>query len=123
MSPSSPPVLDEAALQRLRDLDPAGKNHLLDRVLRAFESSVARLGAQLVDAREKNDMQSVRHAVHTLKSSSASIGALVLSQRCAEIETLVRTESTEDLAPRIEALCAEVEVVLQAIRDMMDAKE
>jgi len=68
------PVLDEEALQRLRELDPGGRNHLLERVLRAFETSVLRLGPQLVAARQRNDMQGIRHVVHTLKSSSASIG-------------------------------------------------
>jgi len=111
-------VLDEAALQRLRDLDPAGKNHLLDRVLRAFESSVSRLGAQLLDARQKNDMQSVRHAVHTLKSSSASIGALRLSRLCAEIETAVRQEAFTGLPTLLDDVDRELAVVLQAVQPM-----
>ena len=115
------PVLDETALQRLRDLDPAGKNHLLDRVLRAFESSVARLGAQLVDARQKNDMQSVRHAVHTLKSSSASIGAMRLSRLCAEIEAAVRQEAFAGLPALLDDVDRELAVVLQAVQPMRSA--
>ena len=114
-------MLDEAALQRLRDLDPAGKNHLLDRVLVAFESSVARLGAQLVEARVKNDMQSVRHAVHTLKSSSASIGALRLSRLCAEIEAAVRQEAFAGLPSLLDDVDRELVVVLQALLPMRAA--
>ena len=115
MSPSPIPVLDEAALQRLRDLDPEGKSHLLERVLRAFESSVARLGAQLVEARATNDMQSVRHAVHTLKSSSASVGAMRLSRLCAEIEAVVRREAFAELPPLLDDVDRELAVVLQAV--------
>ena len=118
MSPSPTPVLDEAALQRLRDLDPEGKSRLLERVLRAFEGSVARLGAQLVEARAKNDMQSVRHAVHTLKSSSASVGALRLSRLCAEIEAAVRQEAFADLPPLLDDVDRELAVVLQAVLPM-----
>ena len=118
MSPSPTPVLDEAALQRLRDLDPEGKSRLLERVLRAFEGSVARLGAQLVEARAKNDMQSVRHAVHTLKSSSASVGALRLSRLCAEIEAAVRQEAFADLPPLLDDVDRELGVVLQAVLPM-----
>jgi len=114
-------VLDEASLQRLRDLDPAGKNHLLDRVLVAFESSVARLGAQLAEARVKNDMQSVRHAVHTLKSSSASIGALRLSRLCAEIEAAVRQEAFAGLPSLLDDVDREMAVVLQALQPMREA--
>jgi HPt (histidine-containing phosphotransfer) domain-containing protein len=114
-------VLDEAALQRLRDLDPAGKNRLLDRVLLAFETSVVRLGAQLAEARLKNDMQSVRHAVHTLKSSSASIGALRLSRLCAEIETAVRQEAFAGLPAMLDDVDREMAVVLQALLPMRQA--
>ena len=120
MSLSPIPVLDEAALQRLRELDPGGKNHLLERVLRAFEASVTRLGAQLVEARAANDMQSVRHAVHTLKSSSASIGAMRLSRLCAEIEAAVRVEAFAGLPPLLDDVDRELVVVLQALLPMRD---
>ena len=118
MSSSVSQVLDEGALQRLRDLDPAGKNHLLDRVLLAFETSVARLGAQLAEARQKDDMQSVRHAVHTLKSSSASVGALRLSRLCAEIEAAVRQEQYAGLPTMLDDVDREMAVVLQALQPM-----
>ena len=118
MSSSVSQVLDEGALQRLRDLDPAGKNHLLDRVLLAFESSVARLGAQLAEARQNNDMQAVRHAVHTLKSSSASVGALRLSRLCAEIEAAVRQGAYAGLPSMLDDVDREMAVVLQALQPM-----
>ncbi len=118
MSSSPSPVLDEVALQRLRDLDPDGRNHLLERVLRAFETSVARLGAQLVEARARDDMQAVRHAVHTLKSSSASIGALRLSRLCAEIEAAVRQEAFAGLPPLLDDVDRELAVVLQAVQPL-----
>ena len=122
MSLSPNPVLDEAALQRLRDLDPDGRNHLLERVLRAFETSVLRLGAQLVEAREKNDMQAIRHAVHTLKSSSASIGALRLSRLCAEIEAAVRREAFAGLPPLLDDVDRELVVVLQAVQPVRNSR-
>ena len=48
----------------------------LDRVLRAFETSVARLLPQLEAARTSGDRAGIRHVAHTLKSSSASIGKI-----------------------------------------------
>ena len=85
--PMSATLLDADALDRLRELDPTGKSRLLERVLRAFESSASRLAQQFREARSGGDMQGIRHVVHTLKSSSASIGALALARLCAEIET------------------------------------
>ena len=111
-------MLDEAALQRLRDLDPGGQNRLLERVLCAFESSILRLGPQLAEARQRNDMAAVRHVAHTLKSSSASIGALDLSRLCAEIETAVRQEALEGLAALLDDMDRKLAVVLQAVQPL-----
>jgi HPt (histidine-containing phosphotransfer) domain-containing protein len=116
--PAPTPVLDEEALQRLRDLDPDGQNHLLERVLRAFEGSVLRLLPQLREARRGGDMAAVRHVAHTIKSSSASIGALRLSRLCAEIEAAVRQEAFVGLPALLDAVDQELGVVLQAVQPM-----
>jgi HPt (histidine-containing phosphotransfer) domain-containing protein len=115
---ASPPVLDEEALQRLRELDPSGQNHLLERVLRAFESSVLRLAPQLRDARQRGDMAAIRHVAHTLKSSSASVGALRLSRLCAEIEAAVRQEAVTGLPALLDDVDQEFNVVLQAVQPL-----
>ncbi len=112
------PVLDEQALERLRELDPGDRNRLLERVLRAFEVSVLRLSPQLAEARQRDDMQGIRHVVHTLKSSSASIGALRLSRLCAEIEAAVRQEVPVGLSPLLDDVDRELAVVLQALQPM-----
>jgi HPt (histidine-containing phosphotransfer) domain-containing protein len=119
VSPSIPTVLDADALARLRDLDPTGKTHLVERVLKAFESSSTRLALQFREARARGDIQGIRHVVHTLKSSSASIGALALARICAEIETSIRTEPSADLSPRLDAMDRELAAVLQAVTPML----
>jgi len=112
-------ALDPAALQRLRDLDPGGRGRLLERVLEAFESSSTRLAAQLVEARERDDTAGIRLVVHTLKSSSASIGALLLARLCAEIEASLRDGMHADLAGRLDAVLRELQVVLQMVKPML----
>lgn len=114
-------VLDAEALQRLRELDPDGRSRLLERVLRAFESSAKRLGEQFRDARTRGDMAGIRHVVHTLKSSSASIGALRLSRLCAEIEAAVRQEALAGLPGLLDDVDRELAVVLQAVQPMRSA--
>lgn len=100
-------VLDGPSLDRLRELDPGGRMGLLTRVLLTFESSVAKLLAQLEVARAGNDLGGVRHVAHTIKSSAASVGALPLSQLCAEIERQVREQDTNGLHERLDAMVAE----------------
>ena len=111
-------LLDADALDRLRELDPTGKSRLMERVLRAFHSSASRLAQQFRDARASGDMQGIRHVVHTLKSSSASIGALRLSRLCAEIEVAVRQEAFAGLPTLLDDVDRELAVVLQAVQPM-----
>jgi HPt (histidine-containing phosphotransfer) domain-containing protein len=117
--PVSATLLDAEALDRLRELDPTGKSRLLERVLRAFHSSATRLALQFGEARKKDDMPAVRHVVHTLKSSSASIGALALARLCAEIEASIRAEAFAGLPERLDAMDRELAAVLQAVTPML----
>jgi HPt (histidine-containing phosphotransfer) domain-containing protein len=118
-SPPAPAaVLDEVSIQRLRELDPDGTNHVVERVLRAFETSLRRM---LPQAAEPIDPDAVRHVAHTLKSSSASVGALELSRRCGEIENRLRAQQCEDLDNLLTGLRAEGERVLAALQAMLSA--
>lgn len=109
--PDLPPellaMLDEQALDRLRELDPGGRMGLVPRVLRTFDSSMAKLLLQLQEAQGAADPQVVRHVAHTLKSSAASVGALQLSAMCADIERRVRESDTVGLHAQLDAMVAE----------------
>lgn len=114
-TPAGEGVLDAQALIKLRELDPGGRNRLLERVAAAFETSLARLVPQLVEAQSSLDADAVRMVAHTLKSSSASIGALKLSSICAETETMIRQGRVDALGERIDMLRAEIERVRAAL--------
>jgi two-component system, sensor histidine kinase and response regulator len=110
--------LDATAVSGLRDLDPQGRNGLVERVVKAFQESLARLAPQLLSALQANDATVMRHVSHTLKSSSASIGALRLSSLCAELEAAVRAGVTEGLEARVEAIRGEIENVKPALEQL-----
>ncbi len=119
-SPSAGPptagVLDAQALARLQELDPGGKSGLLARVLATYLRSLDSLLEQLRIARQDADLQGQRHVVHTLKSSSASVGALKLSEQCADIERRLREGLPESLDGLFDDLKTEGERVLAALR-------
>jgi len=112
-------VLDPQALERLRELDPSGQNRLMARVASAFDTSVGRLMPQLRDAMQSTDLTVIRHVSHTLKSSSASIGAVKLSKMCAEMESMARQGQSDGMTDRIALLLSEVEVVRVALQRML----
>ena len=109
------PVLDAACMAELRALDPDGKAQLVKRVLATYQVSLAKLVAQLQSARADGAWDQVSRVAHTLKSSSASIGALALSGLCAEIERLLRAGDNVSVAPLIEQFHAEVQRVDAAV--------
>ena len=113
------PGLDAESLGRLTALDPSGENRLLERVLNAFQVSAARLVPQLEAGRAGADWNAVRLVAHTLKSSSASIGALTLSAICAQVETATRTDATDGLDAAIFAMIRELDLALEAIERLL----
>jgi HPt (histidine-containing phosphotransfer) domain-containing protein len=119
--PSEPPAvtLDAGALGRLRELDPDGRHGVVQRVLQAFETSLGRMLVQLEDEREDGDAAVVASVAHTLKSSSASVGALALSRACAEVEQRVRSATPGDLNADVARLLAEGQAALAAVGAML----
>lgn len=111
--------LDPVAVAKLRELDPDGRNGLLGRVLAAFETSLNRLCAQLEAERSNRDVVVVTRVAHTLKSSSASVGAMELHRTCIEVERRLREGLPGDLDADIERLLAACAAARQAVGAML----
>lgn len=120
-APQPPALLDPEAIRRLRELDPSGGNKLLERVVQAFSSSLERLLPDLARARETDppDLAVVRHVSHTLKSSSASLGAMALSARCADIEAAARDGQTDGLSTQLDAMLDDIQQVRTALAALL----
>lgn len=127
--PSTPPApappgpdavqLDAGALARLHELDPDGRHGVVERVFKAFESSLDRMLGQLQAQRGGGDAAVVASVAHTLKSSSASVGALALAQVCAEVEQRLRIGGPGSLGGDIERLLHAGEAALVAVKAML----
>ncbi|MCE2911676.1 MAG: Hpt domain-containing protein [Pseudomonadota bacterium] len=122
MSPNASPApvtLDAAALSRLRELDPEGRNGVMRRVLATFETSVARTLDQLEADAQEVDAAGLASIAHMLKSSSASVGALRLSAACEQIERAARDVAGPAAREDVERLLAEGRAALVAVRAMV----
>ncbi|EGV17681.1 Hpt domain-containing protein [Thiocapsa marina] len=80
-------VIDTSVLEDIRDLM---EDDFPDLVRRFLKDS-ADLLAQLDQGIALSDTDSVHRAAHTLKSSSAALGALALSDRAKHLEALGRS--------------------------------
>ena len=100
-------LIDSAALDALAALQRPGKPDLAARVLGLFRAETPASLAAMEAGVDDSDLEAVRIAAHTLKSSSAYVGARELSDTCAQIERaaregnfpecLVLTDSLEEL--------------------------
>ena len=89
-------------------------------MLRTFEQALNRQLDQIEAARAADDRAAISLVTHTLKSSSASVGALELSALCAEAEALARQgATTQAMGPRLDVLLTEAERVRMAVRAML----
>ena len=112
-------VIDPQALERLRELDPDGRMGVLTRVLTAYRASLSRQLDDIAVAQAAGDGARLLRVVHTLKSSSAAVGANVLSGRCAALEEACRKVSGAWPDPQVEALIHEGRGVLRAVEAML----
>lgn len=110
-------VLDAAALARLRELDPDHRAGVVERVLKAYQNSLNNTLRQL-DAPDP-DVEMLRRLAHTLKSSSASVGALQLSQLCAQVEALAREHKVGELDAAVAQLRREGARVRDALAPLL----
>ncbi len=61
------------------------------------------------------DADSLRRAAHTLKGSSASLGANDLAEACRVVETAARDGRLDDLRPKVDAIAADLDGALAAL--------
>ena len=114
-----PPSLDPAALDKLRELDPTGKQQVVQRVLNAYEQSLERMLGELRAARPVRNLDTIARIAQTLTSSSASVGALALSRRCAEAEKVLRSADEGRWDAELDSLLHEGDRALVAVRAML----
>lgn len=113
--------IDPLAIERLRELDPGGSLGTLRRVLEAYQQSLRRHLDDIGAAHAGHESEHLARAVHTMKSSSAAVGALVFSQRCADVEHLLRSGHGWPDGLQVEALIHEGRRVLSAVGAMLSA--
>jgi TMAO reductase system sensor TorS len=110
-SASGMDTVDEEVLEGIRALPREGGSHLLSRVIQAYLKEATRLLQSLREAVEKTDGDALRKAAHSLKSSSANVGAQKLSSLCKELEAMGQKKSMQKAASLLSKTIMEYESV------------
>jgi PAS domain S-box-containing protein len=113
-APASTPI-DEKILNRIRALQDPENPTLLKKVIAIYFQETPKLLQLLHEAAGKGDAQALRHAAHTLKSSSANLGAGRLALLCKGLEELARSGQTENIRTPLHDIEAEYLKVQSAL--------
>ncbi len=97
------PVLDHSMLEELREI--AGDETV--RIISLFLEDAPRLIAALEKAAAAPDLDAMRDAAHTLKSSSANVGAMALSAAAKRVELGARAAKLDRPAVAVALVIAE----------------
>jgi PAS domain S-box-containing protein len=118
----APPVFDPAALQRLRGTLGKQADVMLPGLMDSFFKDAPKLIADAQYSLEKGQATDLRRAAHTLKSGSATFGAMALSALARELEYKARDgalEGADELLTQIQAAFAEAKAALEAQRGVV----
>ena len=111
--------LDEDALRDLSALEVAGEK-LIHRVAAMFRDKTPTLLESLLEAARTGNVEGLRMMAHSLKSSSACVGALGLSKQCEMLEHMAATGTVGNALAAAEDLSARAQRVITELADRFD---
>lgn len=110
-------VINMHALDNIRALSAERGDALVQRVIAAYVDDTPQHLRTLRQAIAGFDAGNLRKVAHSLKSSSANVGAETLAQMCKDMENLGRADSTEGAS----GILTDMEHEFQAVRHSLSA--
>lgn len=108
-------MIDPKALQELRDFLGETASETLAEVINSYLNDAPKLLEAIRAAISGRDAVALQQSAHTLKSSSATLGAASLSQICQELEVMGRAGTVAGGAVKVAQLQIEYESVKSAL--------
>ncbi|MEN6438442.1 MAG: response regulator [Syntrophobacter sp.] len=110
-------IIDGTVLENLLLLRSTGNPDFLDSLLNSFLSHSGQLMERIHHALASNDLSKVRELTHSLKSSSANVGALKFAEICKRLESACREprELERDTETELDAEYGKVRSALAGI--------
>lgn len=110
------PAIERAVIEQFRELDPNGSMALAARILGIYADSSGSVFADIEQSMANGDSELLRRAAHSLKSSSANVGARQLSVLLKEFELLGKENRVDEARAQFDALRAEYARAHEGIR-------
>lgn len=112
-------AIDFSKLAALKKMIGENAEKIVAELIDCYTQDTTQLLQTMNNAVDSDDAIALRKAAHTLKSSSATLGAITLSQLSKELETMSADENTSEISSKVKQIVAEfarVKAALQAKR-------
>ena len=108
--------LDPTTLANIRALQQDGGPDILAKVVHLYLKNAPPMLEKLQEATATGNCELLRGTAHSLKSSSANMGALKLAELCAELEQMGREKNLDNAVTTLGILEFEFEAVCNALQ-------
>jgi signal transduction histidine kinase/CheY-like chemotaxis protein len=112
-------LINEKAINNIRGLQRPGKEDLLSKVAQVYFDKTPELIEQMVVAAEAGDLDGVKASAHSLKSSSAYLGADGLSEKCRHIENATASGDAASIVKLSHAIASEYDAVVEQLSGIL----
>ena len=112
-------VLSMEELNKIKQMQRPGRESLLIKVINLYKENAPSLLEQIQTCYSDNDVTGLMRASHTLKSSSAQIGAMSFSLQCKAIELKANSNDLTGVDLDIESVAEDFKKVINALDKLM----
>ncbi len=109
-------LLDPAALKQIQALQRPERPNIIHKVISSYLKDSVQLLETLRVAIAQNDPPTLHRAAHSLKSTSATVGARALAELCQDLEGIGRANTTDKAPALLSAIEKEYQQVAVALR-------
>ncbi len=114
-------IINIRAIKVIRSLQRPGKDDLLAKVMGVYFDKTPELIEQMHTALDDGDYSAISACAHSLKSSSAYLGADSVSAKCRLIEASVNEGEHDKISDLVNEIESEYELVSSELTTMMNA--
>ena len=114
-------VIDQLVLDQIRAIDASGAGGLLEKIIDMYLDESARIQTEMAIAIEAGDAPALYQLAHTLKSTSANVGAMKVADVSKTLEGCGRSGELENARTLLEALEAENNQASAELQRIVDA--
>lgn len=115
-------AIDQSVLANLKELQEEGEPDIVEEVGSLFLKHAPEKIAAIETAVAKKDAKALQVSAHSLKSSSAYVGAMGLSAMSKDLEMMGRSGSVEGAEGKVKALTAEYERVKSELEKEIESR-